>query len=73
VFDHWFDDAGVLVRVEFRVSANSETFLGLDLVPEALKLAATRLHSLGVTHRVMTYTVRDGRLNNEPALSQSAT
>jgi hypothetical protein len=53
VFDHWFDDAGVL--------------------PEALKLAATRLHSLGVTHRVMTYTVRDGRLNNEPALSQSAT
>ena len=70
VFDHWFNDPGVLVRVEFRSSAGFAEEPNLALVAAALTLALARVQLHGVTHRVIAFTVTDNILVEQPRLSE---
>lgn len=71
-FDHWFDGSGVLVRV--LVDMGSEMSPGEDstttAVAAALRHAVTYLRGHPITHRVLTYNVRDGHVDPQPTLSE---
>ncbi len=70
VFDHWYDETGVLVRVEFTSRAPGDEVPDLARVLEACDLAAAHVEEHGVTHRVMAYRVVDGRLDPAPRLAE---
>ena len=67
-FDHWFDGSKVLVRICIYTEA-PETADSV-LVAEVLRLAVSWLNSHPVTHRVLTYEVREGKIPAEPLLSE---
>jgi hypothetical protein len=69
-FDHWFEGSGVLVRVEFYTSSSTHVPPDVTHVAHALRLAAKYLADKGVTHRVLAFEVRNGRMNDEPRLSE---
>jgi len=70
VFDHWFDHPGVLVRVVVHDAAGTSPH---EHVPVALWQALAWLAAHGVTHRVLTFQVRDGRLDLAPELAVPVT
>lgn len=55
VFDHWYDETGVLVRVEFLSRNPDEAVPDLALVLRARTLAIEYIQEHGLTHRVMAY------------------
>lgn len=63
-FDHWFDDPGLLVRVECktRIHGGEPQF---DLVSEAVRRALAAVDQQGLTHRVLTFVVLDGELQDK--------
>lgn len=67
-FDHWFDDPGVLVRVDFQVSDSHSLAPDLELVEVALQNASLYIKTHGLTHRLLSYQVIDGRLSTVPTL-----
>jgi hypothetical protein len=69
-FDHWIDESGVLLRIEFRPKDEGQAAPDLDLVLEAVRRAEEHILELGLTHRVMTYSVVDGELEAKVRLSE---
>lgn len=67
-FDHWFDGSKVLVRVCVYTVAPETA--DPAVVAEALRSAVDWLRTHPVTHRVLTYEVRDGQIPSEPLLSE---
>ena len=67
-FDHWFDGSKVLVRV--CVYTKTPETADTAIVAETLRSAVNWLRTHPVTHRVLTYEVRDGRVPSEPFLSE---
>ena len=67
-FDHWFDQTGVLVRVEFYASQIWDDQPDVLLVDRALREAVKYVSANGVTHRVISFEVRDGVLDITPQL-----
>jgi len=69
VFDHWFDGSQVLVRVVVHFKA-TDKLMDTQVVEKALRHAALWIQQHPVTHRVLTFEVRNGDLIPEPELSE---
>lgn len=70
VFDHWFDESGVLVRIECRLREGDPTDVVDALIPVALRRAGAWIEDHGITHRVVKYRIERGALADHPELSQ---
>lgn len=67
-FDHWFDGSKVLVRI--CVYTKAPETADSAVVAQVLRLAVSWLNSHPLTHRVLTYEVREGNIPAEPSLSE---
>lgn len=67
-FDHWFDGSKVLVRICIYTKAPGTA--DSAVVAQVLRLAVNWLKSHPVTHRVLTYEVREGNIPAAPLLSE---
>jgi len=65
----WFEAEQVLVTVICDLDQPSDFTLAETLVPLAFQRAADWLERNGRTHPYMTYRIKDGKLNNLPALT----
>lgn len=68
VFDHWFDSTGVLVRVRVHEPAESADEIA-EIVAACLHLALAQL-ARPITHRVITFEVKEGTIPTRPSVSQ---
>lgn len=69
LMDHWFDGSAVLVRMDFHVAEGDE-YPSEASVRTALLEAARWITRNPITHRVLTFEVKGGRVLMPPTLSE---
>jgi hypothetical protein len=67
----WFDVDTVFVQVIVSLKQGEDAKKAQKLIPQAFQLAYDWIESHGITHPVLVYRIRDGKLSTHPTLAET--